>query len=138
MTQTLSSGQKESGAIRLVEAYKRFRAGREEVLKGVSLDFPVVKHTYILGSSGAGKSVLLKHILGLLKPDSGHVWVAGKDMAVLQGRPLSEHRTKFGVLFQNSALFDDMTVFENVAFPLREHTQMSEERIAEAVKRTLT
>lgn len=124
-------------AVRIENVVKSFRGGRDIVLNGVSLEFPVGKLTYILGSSGAGKSVLLKHILGLLKPDSGHVWVAGKDMSTLKGAELAEHRMVFGMLFQNAALFDDMTVFENVAFPLREHTQKSEEEIAKAVHHSL-
>src|SRR4051812_22226857 len=100
----------ENNSIRLENVYKSFKEGREQVLKGVSIDFPAGKLTYILGSSGAGKSVMLKHILGLLRPDSGDVWVAGKNMSTLKGRALSEHRTVFGMLFQNSALFDDMTI----------------------------
>ncbi len=131
------SQSRKAAAVKLVDVYKTFRGGRDEVLKGVSLEFPVGKLTYILGSSGAGKSVLLKHILGLLRPDSGHVWVAGKDMSVLKGTALSEHRLVFGMLFQNAALFDDMTVYENVAFPLREHTKMKEEEIEQAVKKSL-
>ncbi|OFZ22028.1 MAG: hypothetical protein A2X94_16390 [Bdellovibrionales bacterium GWB1_55_8] len=128
----------EKGSVRLVDVKKSFRGGRDQVLKGVSIDFPVGKLTYLLGSSGAGKSVLLKHILGLLRPDSGEVWVAGKDMASLTGRKLAHHRMVFGMLFQNAALFDDMTVFENVAFPLREHTNMSEDEIREKVSKSLS
>ena len=124
--------------VRIVGVKKSFRSGRDRVLKGVSLEFGPGKLTYILGSSGAGKSVLLKHVLGLLRPDEGEVWVAGKNMATLSGRELSEHRKVFGVLFQNSALFDDMTVFENVAFPLREHTRLSETEISKRVKHTLS
>ena len=126
------------GTVKLINVYKAFRNGRDKVLKGVSLDFPYGKLTYILGSSGAGKSVTLKHILGLLLPDSGQVIVGGKDMAKLKGAELAHHRLLFGMLFQNSALFDDMTIFENVAFPLREHTKMSEEEIYAAVKKSLT
>src|SRR3954469_2349599 len=95
-------GAKNSVSIRNV--FKSFRGGRDQVLKGVSIDFPAGKLTYILGSSGAGKSVMLKHILGLLRPDKGHVWVQGKDMATLSGAELAEHRLSFGMLFQNSAL----------------------------------
>ncbi len=124
--------------VRVENVYKAFRKGRDPVLKGVSLDFPAGQLTYILGSSGAGKSVLLKHILGLLKPDSGRVWVAGKDITELEGRELAEHRINFGMLFQNSALFDGMSIFENVAFPLREHTKMTEKEIEERVTKTLS
>ncbi|HLE01037.1 MAG TPA: ATP-binding cassette domain-containing protein [Bdellovibrionota bacterium] len=126
------------GAVRLEKVTKSFRGGRDKVLRGVSIDFPVGKLTYILGSSGAGKSVLLKHILGLLRPDSGHVWVAGKDLATLRGRELARHRMVFGMLFQNAALFDDMSVFENVAFPLREHTTLSEKEIEDKVTKSLS
>ena len=125
-------------AIRLKNVYKTFRGGRDQVLKGVSIDFPTGKLSYFLGSSGAGKSVMLKHVLGLLKPDSGEVWVAGLNIANLHGAALAEHRKIFGMLFQNSALFDDMTVFENVAFPLREHTPLSEKEITEKVNSTLS
>jgi phospholipid/cholesterol/gamma-HCH transport system ATP-binding protein len=126
------------GEVRVHNVFKAFRRGRDPVLRGVSIDFPQGQLTYILGSSGAGKSVLLKHILGLLKPDQGQVIVAGKDMAEISGQELSKHRLHFGMLFQNSALFDGMTVYENVAFPLREHTQMSEEEIDQRVERALT
>jgi phospholipid/cholesterol/gamma-HCH transport system ATP-binding protein len=127
-----------AGAVRLEDVHKSFRGGKEHVLRGVSVEFPVGELTYILGSSGAGKSVMLKHILGLLRPDSGRVWVAGKDMSSLSGPELANHRLHFGMLFQNSALFDDMTIFENVAFPLREHTQMTEAQIGAAVTRSLS
>ncbi len=138
---TTNLNELQSGApranVRLENVFKSFRDGRDQILKGVSIDFPAGQLTYILGSSGAGKSVTLKHILGLLKPDSGVVEVAGKDMAKIKGKELKEHRKLFGMLFQNSALFDDMSVFENVAFPLREHTKMDEKEISERVTRAL-
>jgi len=123
--------------IRVENLHKTFRKGQDEVLKGMSIDFPVGKLTYILGPSGTGKSVLIKHVLGLLKPDSGRVFVKGKDIRGLKGDELAEHRMIFGMLFQNSALFDDMTIFENVAFPLREHTKLSEKEITDKVEKTL-
>lgn len=116
-------------AIELKDVYKSFREGRDQILKGVSIGFPSGKLTYILGSSGTGKSVTLKHILGLLSPDSGQVKVLGTDLATLTLAQMTTFREKFGMVFQNSALFDDMTIFENVAFPLREHTSLSEEEI---------
>jgi phospholipid/cholesterol/gamma-HCH transport system ATP-binding protein len=119
--------------ISLRHVTKSFRGGRDQILKGVNIDFPRGKLTYILGSSGAGKSVTLKHILGLIQPDSGTVEVAGRDLSKLSNRQLVEHRQLFGMLFQNSALFDDITVFENVAFPLREHTSLPETQIEEKV-----
>jgi phospholipid/cholesterol/gamma-HCH transport system ATP-binding protein len=124
--------------ITLENVHKSFGAGRYQVLKGVSIDFPPGKLTYILGSSGAGKSVMLKHILGLLKPDEGRVIVAGQDMAQLGRRQLKAQRKVFGVLFQNSALFDDMTIYENVAFPLREHTRLKESEIKAKVTHNLS
>jgi phospholipid/cholesterol/gamma-HCH transport system ATP-binding protein len=126
-----------NGVIRLDNVFKTFR-GTDQVLRGISIEFERGKLTYILGSSGAGKSVMLKHILGLLKPDSGHVFVKGKDIGQMKGHKLAAHRLLFGMLFQNSALFDDMTIFDNVAFPLREHTKLRESEIAERVRTALT
>lgn len=111
--------------------------GRDLVLKGLSLQIKKGELLYLLGSSGSGKSVLLKHILGLLKPDQGSIFVAGKDIANLSGRELSQHRLNYGMLFQNAALFDDFTVFENVAFPLHEHTRLPETEIQQKVERAL-
>jgi phospholipid/cholesterol/gamma-HCH transport system ATP-binding protein len=91
----------------------------------------------ILGGSGSGKTVLMKHIIGLLKPDSGEVWVDGTDITKLQGRDLQEHRQSMGMVFQNAALFDSLTVGDNVAFPLREHTRLNEEEIRKRVKEKL-
>jgi phospholipid/cholesterol/gamma-HCH transport system ATP-binding protein len=138
MTQTSNLKQPDPASVRMENVSKSFRDGRDKVLKGVSLDFPVGKLTYILGGSGAGKSVMLKHILGLLQPDSGKIWVGDQDMSQVRGREMGKVRLKFGMLFQNSALFDDMTVYENVAFPLREHTKMTETEIEASVKKTLS
>jgi phospholipid/cholesterol/gamma-HCH transport system ATP-binding protein len=80
----------------------------------------------------------LKHILGLLQPDSGEVWVRGKEISKLSGSRLAAHRLSFGMLFQNSALFDDMSVFDNVAFPLREHTKLNESEISDRVRTALS
>lgn len=125
-----------SGSVSLKSISKSFRKG-VPVLDGVDFDFPPGELTYILGPSGSGKSVLIKHILGILAPDSGSVWVNGVDISTLGRRELSEHRLLFGMLFQNSALFDDMSVFENVAFPLREHTKLSDTEIEARVYRVL-
>ncbi|MGE0615166.1 MAG: ABC transporter ATP-binding protein [Bacteriovoracia bacterium] len=125
-------------AIRVENLHKSFRQGRDKVLQGVTLDFPEGELTYILGPSGTGKSVLIKHVLGLLNPDQGRVFVHGKDMRQLKGRALAHHRMKFGMLFQNSALFDDMTVYENVSFPLREHTTLPEAEMKKRVEKSLT
>ncbi len=133
----MSSENNTEYAIELNDVHKSFREGRDEILKGVTLRFPTGKLTYILGSSGTGKSVTLKHILGLLMPDSGEVKVLGKSLSSFNLRQMTEFRQKFGMVFQNSALFDDMTIFENVAFPLREHTHMTEEQIASEVTQIL-
>jgi phospholipid/cholesterol/gamma-HCH transport system ATP-binding protein len=90
-------------------------------LKGVSVDVPRGSILVVLGGSGMGKSVLMKHMIGLLKPDSGQVIVDGQDITRLDALALKKVRSKFGMVFQNGALFDSMTNWENVAFPLREH-----------------
>lgn len=108
--------------------------GKNEVLKGIDLQVKEGTTTVILGGSGSGKSVLMKHIIGLLKPDSGKVLIEGEDITALKGRDLDRIRRKFGMVFQMAALFDSMTVLENVAFPLREHRKdLHEERIREIV-----
>jgi phospholipid/cholesterol/gamma-HCH transport system ATP-binding protein len=120
-------------AIELNAVHKYFRNGKDHVLKGVTIHFEAGKLTYILGPSGTGKSVTLKHILGLLSPDSGEVVVLGNKLSELSTRELTQLREKFGMVFQNSALFDDMTIYENVAFPLREHTDFDEAEIEKQV-----
>jgi len=94
--------------------------GDKEVLRGISLQVERGQTYVVLGASGSGKTVLLKHVIGLLKPDRGEVLVDGLEISRLQGRPLNDARQVFGMVFQGAALFDSMTVFENVAFPLRE------------------
>jgi phospholipid/cholesterol/gamma-HCH transport system ATP-binding protein len=109
--------------ISLRDIFKRF--GRLRVLRGVSLDFQRGHTTVVLGPSGCGKSVMLKHIVGLLKPDRGEVWFENRRIDTLPERDLVPVRTKFGFLFQMGALFDSMTVEQNICFPLIEHTHMS-------------
>ena len=118
-------------AIEFVEVFKSFEA--QPVLKGLDLRIPWSEITTILGPSGCGKSVTLKHVIGIEQADVGKVVVAGYDMAQIRHGELIELRKRIGVLFQSSALFDSMTVKENVAFGLRMHTRMSEEEIAERV-----
>jgi phospholipid/cholesterol/gamma-HCH transport system ATP-binding protein len=117
--------------IKLVDLHKSF--GKQKVLDGLDLDIEEGKTTVIIGRSGGGKSVLLKHIIGLLRPERGQILIDGTDITKLNDRALNEIRKKFGMLFQEAALFDSMTVGENVAFPLREHTTMKEEEIRETV-----
>ena len=107
------------------------------VLRGIDLDFPTGQTTVVLGPSGCGKSVMLKHIIGLLKPDSGQVWFDGQRIDYLNETRLSAIRQQFGFLFQQSALFDSMTVRENLMFPLLEHTELDAEQREQKVKRVL-
>lgn len=108
--------------------------GTKEVLRGASVKVYRGEVMVILGGSGTGKSVTLRHMLGLEAPDSGRVLVEEEDITDLPEEELYRVRKKFGMLFQSGALFDSMSVFENVAFPLREHTDMSEGEIARAVR----
>ncbi|HKO56626.1 MAG TPA: ABC transporter ATP-binding protein [Thermoanaerobaculia bacterium] len=111
--------------------------GPKQVLRGASLTVYRGEVLVILGGSGTGKSVTLRHMLGLEAPDAGRVLVEDEDITDLPEEELYRVRKKFGMLFQSGALFDSMTVFENVAFPLREHTDMGEEEIARAVRERL-
>lgn len=111
--------------------------GEEKVLDGVDLQIDNGRTIVILGGSGVGKSVLLKHIIGLLRPDRGEIRIEGIDITRLEGKDLNEMRKKFGMLFQEAALFDSMTVGANVAFPLREHTKLKEKEIKEIVAQKL-
>ncbi len=104
--------------IRVVDLWKSF--GDHVVLKGISLEIPKGTTCVILGGSGSGKTVLMKHVIGLLKPDQGTVFVDDVEIPRLEGKELTEARRLFGMVFQQAALFDSMTVFENVAFPLKE------------------
>jgi phospholipid/cholesterol/gamma-HCH transport system ATP-binding protein len=107
--------------------------GSHTVLKDISFDIPRGQITAVMGPSGTGKSVLLKNIIGLLRPDAGEIWVEGEETVAMGERDLYRVRRKFGVLFQDGALFGSMTMFDNMAFPLREHTRKSEKEIREIV-----
>ena len=122
-------------AIRIKDLWKSF--GDKKVLKGVNLDIAKGKTTVILGLSGGGKSTIIKHIVRLLQPDSGEVWVEGVDMARADEKEVFRMRKQIGFLFQSGALFDSMNVYENVSFPLREHTNLSEEQIKQKVQQRL-
>jgi phospholipid/cholesterol/gamma-HCH transport system ATP-binding protein len=111
--------------------------GGQPVLRGVDLTIPQGKLTTIIGRSGGGKSVLLKHMIGLLYPDRGQVWVDGVELSRLRGHALNEIRKRFAMLFQGAALFDSLTVFENVAFPLREKLRLSEAEVTGRVNEKL-
>lgn len=114
-----TAGTKDQPIIRVVDVRKKF--GDREVLKGMNLDVTRGSILVILGGSGMGKSVLMKHMIGLLQPDSGQIIVDGEDISHMGASALKRVRSKFGMVFQNGALFDSMTNWDNVAFPLREH-----------------
>ena len=124
-----------SPLIQLRSLYKRF--GRQVVLNNLNLDIYPGEILAVIGRSGTGKSVLLKHICGLLRPERGQVIIDGEDMLLARGRRLAQLRDRFGVLFQGGALFDSMTVAANIAFPLREKTKMTAAEINQAVKSML-
>src|SRR3954463_4104729 len=111
--------------------------GTHKVLKGVDLDIERGHINVVIGGSGQGKSVLMKHLMGLLKPDAGNIWVDGEDVVPLDDYELNRVRLKFGMSFQYSALFDSLTNFDNGAFPLREHTKKSPQEIRQIVMQTL-
>jgi phospholipid/cholesterol/gamma-HCH transport system ATP-binding protein len=125
--------------IRFIDVTKSFagRKGRHFVLDKVNFSVPRGKTTVIAGGSGQGKSVILKLVLGLMQADSGRIMVDGQDVTRLRGEMLRRLRTKFGVLFQGSALFDSLTVFENVAMPLRERLRLNDAEIEKRVMDTL-
>jgi phospholipid/cholesterol/gamma-HCH transport system ATP-binding protein len=107
--------------------------GSHTVLQDITFDVPKGRITAILGPSGTGKSVLLKNIIGLLRPDAGEIWVDGENIVGMSEKDLYRIRRKFGVLFQDGALFGSMNLFDNIAFPLREHTKKSEREVREIV-----
>ena len=111
--------------------------GPQTVLEDITVDIPKGKITLMLGPSGTGKSVFLKHLVGLLKPDRGEIWIDGKNVPALSEKELYEVRRKFGVLFQDGALFGSMNIYDNVAFPLREHTKKKEGEISDIVNEKL-
>jgi phospholipid/cholesterol/gamma-HCH transport system ATP-binding protein len=121
--------------VEFIDVHKAY--GVKHVLRGANLKVYRGEVLVILGGSGTGKSVTLRHMLGLEAPDQGRVLVEDEDITDLPEEELYRVRMKFGMLFQSGALFDSMTVFENVAFPLREHTEMSEEEIERAVRERL-
>jgi phospholipid/cholesterol/gamma-HCH transport system ATP-binding protein len=123
-------------AVEFIDVYKAF-GPRARILRGLNLGLPEGKISMILGPSGTGKSVCIKHMVGLLYPDDGDVLVHGESVPNMQDDELFEMRKKFGVLFQDGALFGSMNVFDNTAFPLRQHTDKAEEEIADIVNTRL-
>ena len=123
------------GFLKFVHIEKAF--GTNRVLRGVDLMVERGETVVVLGGSGSGKSVLLRHAVGLIQPDAGEVWVDGTEISHLGEEELLETRKKVGMLFQSGALFDSMTVYENVAFALLEHTDWDDERVLARVKEVL-
>jgi phospholipid/cholesterol/gamma-HCH transport system ATP-binding protein len=123
-------------AIEFIDTYKAF--GRNKILRGLNMSLPEGMVSMILGPSGTGKSVCIKHMVGLLYPDDGDVLVHGQSVPNMPDDDLFDMRKKFGLLFQDGALFGSMNVFDNVAFPLRQHTEKGEDEIGEIVNRRLS
>jgi len=121
--------------IQLINVWKYFRDKR--ILSGLNLEIETGKITTIIGRSGCGKSVMLKHIVGLLRPDDGKVFIEGEDISEMTPQELSKIRKKMGLVFQNGALFDSLSVEENISLGLREHTDMSAVEISKKVARFL-
>jgi len=115
----------------------RKKLGGKQVLNGVDLEIPTGCSMVVLGRSGTGKSVLLKHIIGLMRPDAGSIEVDGEDITQMNENELNHVRQRFGMLFQGAALFDSLSVGENIALPLREHTKLSEPEIMKRVAERL-
>lgn len=122
--------------IKVVDLYKKFQD--QEVLRGVNLNIEKGQTLALIGGSGKGKSVLLKHIIGLMKPDRGDVFINQQNIHHLRGRALKALKDQLGVVFQFGALFDSLTIFENVAFPLNEKTKLNTTQIYERVMKELT
>lgn len=121
--------------IEIQDLYKSFK--KNQVLRGVNLTVEKGESLVIIGGSGCGKSVLLKCIVGLIQPDAGKIFIEGEDVTKLKDKYWNRIRKRFGVLFQGAALFDSLTVAENVAFPLKENTSLSQQEIDEIVTRKL-
>lgn len=121
--------------IELRDIHKSF--GQKHILRGVSLQVETGESLVVIGGSGSGKSVLLKHIIGLLEPDRGSVMIDSADLSLMDEDGLNEIRRKFGMLFQSAALFDSMKVWENVGFSLKRHTRMTDSEIRDVAVRKL-
>jgi phospholipid/cholesterol/gamma-HCH transport system ATP-binding protein len=121
--------------IQVKDVYRSF--GRQQVLRGLNLKIAQGEIMAIVGRSGSGKTVLLRLLIGLIRPNQGQVIIEGTDITSLSGSRLDKVRERFGMLFQGGALFDSMNVFDNVAFPLREKTDLPQEEIKKQVERML-
>jgi phospholipid/cholesterol/gamma-HCH transport system ATP-binding protein len=126
------SSRDERWQLRIRGIHKTF--GVHHVLQGIDLDIERGKTNIIIGGSGQGKSVLMKHLMGLLRPDEGHIWVDGEDIVPLNEQQMGRMRRKFGMVFQYAALFDSMNVVENIAFPLLERYNLPRAEVMEKVR----
>ncbi|WP_186646986.1 ABC transporter ATP-binding protein [Fluviispira vulneris] len=126
---------KEKSIVTLINLKKTF--GKNKVLRGLNLNIPEKKISYIIGRSGEGKSVTLKHIIGILKPDEGEVWIDGVAMHNANERAWENIRQQIGTLFQDGALFDSLNVFENISFPIQNHTKIPIGKMKNEVKSLL-
>jgi phospholipid/cholesterol/gamma-HCH transport system ATP-binding protein len=126
-----SSADSHEPLIQIADLSVRF--GEQEVLRNINLDVPRGQTLAVIGESGCGKTVLLKSMIGLVRPTKGEVWFDGNNLARLDEKQLTRQRIRFGFLFQNAALFDSMTVGQNVSFPLRQHRRMPEVEIQQLV-----
>ena len=131
-----SSQDRNNGSMLVVRDLTK-RIGAQEILRGVDLDVGRGETLAIIGRSGGGKSVLLKHLVGLMQPDAGEIWIEGQNIIGLSERQLGAIRQKIGILFQGAALFDSMTVAENIAFPLREAGERDPRILREKVREML-
>jgi phospholipid/cholesterol/gamma-HCH transport system ATP-binding protein len=122
--------------IKIENLYKSF--GQKEILKGVNLDIVPNKTSVVFGFSGGGKSTIIKHVVGLLKPTSGNIFVNGHNIATVDRKKLNEIRKDIGFLFQSGALFDSMNVEDNISFPLKEHTKMTKKEMLYRVEELLS
>jgi phospholipid/cholesterol/gamma-HCH transport system ATP-binding protein len=129
------TGAERPAPIRIENLHKRF--GRQPVLQGVALDVAAGELMVIIGRSGGGKSVLLRHMLALVRPDTGRVLIGDSDITALRGEALDRVRSSFGVVFQGGALFDSLTVFQNVLFPLKEKTRLPREEMLQRARQAL-
>lgn len=135
MSEVLDPVTGQPAAIRYEGVHKSF--GDQHVLRGLDLVIPRGRITVIIGRSGTGKSVTLKHVMGLLRPDKGRIWVGDQELTAMGDRRLRRIREHFGFVFQHAALFDSMNVFDNVAFPLVEHTRLRKREIRDKVDTVL-
>lgn len=135
MSATSSQGR-DNGSMLVVRGLTK-RIGAQEILRGVDLNVAHGETLAIIGRSGGGKSVLLKHLVGLMQPDAGEIWIEGQNITRLNERQLGAIRQKIGILFQGAALFDSMTVAENIAFPLREAGEREPKVLREKVREML-